>query len=277
MDPVAVKVMSYLPKPNAVPTNAFTFQNNYFLSGKSASGEDKFDSRIDQNFGSKFRFFARGSYGYSYNNPFNGFQTLGTSSGSGPSSTANYNMTANGIYTFSPTTILNVNYGFGRFVNLSDAFSQGTDPASLGFPQAVSAVAATSNFEFPRFDFSGNTVLSSLGQATFTTLRFRPSSHILRADLTKVFSKHTVKFGGEFRKLFMNFTQLGQPDGQYSFNDGNTRQIVGGGASTTQGNGFASYLLGLPASGTIQHTFAISEASAYWGCMYRTITASTAS
>jgi hypothetical protein len=265
MDPVALKVMSYFPAPNAVPNNAFTFQNNYFLSGKAASGEDKFDSRIDQNFSSKFRVFARGSYGYSYSNPFNGFQTIGTSSGSGPSSTASYNVTANGIYTFNATTILNVNYGFGRFVNLSDAFSQGTDPASLGFPKAVSAVAATTNFEFPRFDFSGNTNLSSLGQATFTTLRFRPSSDILRADLTKVFSAHTVKFGGEFRKLFMNFTQLGQPDGQYSFSDANTRQIVGGAASTTQGNGFASYLLGLPASGTIQHTFAIAEASAYWG------------
>jgi hypothetical protein len=265
MDPVALKVMSYYPLPNAVPTNAFTFQNNYFLTGKAASGEDKFDSRIDQNFSAKFRVFARGSYGYSYSNPFNGFQTIGTSSGSGPSSTANYNVTANGIYTFNPTTILNVNYGFGRFVNLSDAFSQGTDPASLGFPKAVSAVAATTNFEFPRFDFGGNTNLSSLGQATFTTLRFRPSSHILRADLTKVFSKHTVKFGGEFRKLFMNFTQLGQPDGQYTFSDANTRQIVGGAASTVQGNGFASFLLGLPASGTIQHTFAIAEASAYWG------------
>jgi hypothetical protein len=265
MDPVAVNVMQYYPKPNATPTNAFTFQNNYFLTGKAPSGENKFDSRIDQNFSSKFRVFARGSYGYSYSTSFNGFQTIGTSSGSGPSSTANYNVTANGIYTFSPTTILNVNYGFGRFVNLSDAFSKGTDPASLGFPKAVSAVAATSNFEFPRFDFSGNTNLSSLGQATFTTLRFRPSSHILRTDLTKVLTKHTLKFGVEYRKLFMNFSQLGQPDGQYSFSDGNTRQIVGGAASTTQGNGFASYLLGLPASGTIQHTFAIAEASTYWG------------
>ena len=153
MDPVALKVMQYYPKPNAVPNNAFTFQNNYFLTGKSASGEDKFDSRIDQNFSSKFRVFARGSYGYSYSTPFNGFQTIGTSSGSGPSSTANYNITANGIYTFNPTTILNVNYGFGRFVNLSDAFSQGTDPASLGFPKAVSAVAATTNFEFPALRF----------------------------------------------------------------------------------------------------------------------------
>jgi hypothetical protein len=153
MDPVAVKVMQYYPKPNALPNNQFTFLNNYFLTGKAVSGENKFDSRVDQNFSAKMRVFARGSYGYSYSTPFNGFQTLGTSSGSGPSSTANYNITANGIYTFNSSTILNINAGFGRFVNLSDAFSQGTDPASLGFrrrsarlrpPQTSSSRASTS-------------------------------------------------------------------------------------------------------------------------------------
>ncbi len=264
-DPVALNVMQYYPKPNATPTNNFTFQNNYFLTGKAASKDDRFDSRIDHNFSSKLRVFARGSYSFSPNSPFNGFRTIGTSSGSGPSSTASYNVTSNGIYTFNPTTILNINYGFGRFVNLSDAFSQGLDPAKLGFPKAVSDIAALTNFEFPNFSFGGNTSLSNLGQATFTTLRFRPASHILRADLTKVLSKHTIKFGGEYRKLFMNFTQLGQPDGAYSFSAGVTQQVVGGGSSTTQGNGFASFLLGLPASGNMSHTFDIAEASTYWG------------
>ena len=37
-------------------------------------------------------------------------------------------------------------------------------------------------------------------------------------DMTKVLRIHTVKFGGEFRKLFMNFRQHGQPSGSYSFN-----------------------------------------------------------
>jgi hypothetical protein len=58
-------------------------------------------------------------------------------------------------------------------------------------------VAANENLEFPNFSFGGNTNVSNLGQATFTTLRMIPYSHIIRPDLTKVFSRHTVKFGGE--------------------------------------------------------------------------------
>ena len=121
------------------------------------------------------------------------------------------------------------------------------------------------NLEFPRFNFGGNTNVSALGQATFTTLDMRPYSHIIRPDMTKVFSSHTVKFGGEFRKLFMNFRQHGQPSGEYTFNQAATQQQIGASASTTQGSGFASFLLGIPSSGNIEHTYATASASEYYG------------
>jgi hypothetical protein len=126
----------------------------------------------------------------------------------------------------------------------------------LGFPQYVQDAAALQNLEFPRFNFGGNTNVSSLGQATFTKLDMRPYSHIIRPDMTKVFASHTVKFGGEFRKLFINFRQHGQASGEYSFNQGATQQQIGAAASTTLGSGFASFLLGIPSSGNMEHTFA---------------------
>ncbi len=264
-DPVAVNLLKYYPKPNATPTNAFTQQNNFFASGKTANNNDKFDSRIDHNFGSKMRVFARGSYEHSQNSPFNGFGTIGTSIGDGPNVSDLYNVTLNGVYTLSPTTILNFNYGFARDVGIRYPFSEGTDPASLGFPASYSAIAAVQNFEFPNIGFSGNTNLSNLGQATFTTLLNRPMSHIVRADVTKVLAKHTLKGGGEWRKMFLNFTQLGQPDGAYSFSGGFTQQVVGASSSTTQGNGLASFLLGIPSGGSISHSFDTATSSAYAG------------
>src|SRR5262249_46850603 len=77
MNPVALSLFQYWPKANATSTNAFTFQNNYFLTGKARSNDDRFDSRIDHNISSKFRLFARGSYSYPTSLPFNGFGTLG--------------------------------------------------------------------------------------------------------------------------------------------------------------------------------------------------------
>src|SRR5437764_1987762 len=98
-----------------------------------------------------------------------------------------------------------------------------------------------------------------------STMHSRRSSAPMRADLTKVLSTHNVKFGVEFRKLFMNFTQLGQPDGQFSFGSGETQNVTGQATTTTQGFGFASFLLGVPSSGSISHTFDAAMASAYWG------------
>ena len=197
--------------------------------------------------------------------PLNGFGNVGSSIGDGKNVSDLYNVTVNGIYTISSTTILNMNYGFARNVGVRYPFSEGTSPATLGFPASYAAIAGISNFEFPNISFSGNNTLSNLGQATFTTLLNRPMSHIIRGDVTKVFAKHTLKVGGEWRKFLLNFTQLGQPDGQYSFSGNYTQQVVGASASTTQGFGLAQMLLGVPSSGSISHSFDAAMASAYAG------------
>jgi hypothetical protein len=269
MDPVALNMLQYFPTPNAVPTNAFTNANNYFNTGKGKSRDDRFDARIDHNFASNFRLWSRGSYSNGPNFPFNGFNNIATSSGDGPTYSTNYNIAMNSVYTFNPTTILNVSYGFARKIAHRDPFSQGIDLAALGFPSNVVQAASEQNLEFPRTDIGGNNGVSSLGQNTFTTLRIQAYSHDLRTDLTKVKGNHNMMFGAEVRGLFMNFRQHGQPSGQYSFNNGWTQRQVGAAASTTQGAGMASFLLGYLGGGSLEHTMAIATASKYFGFYFR--------
>lgn len=268
---VAKNLFKFWPSPNAVPTNAFTQQNNLFVSGKSVSDDDRFDSRIDHNFSEKFRMFARGSFDRSLGVPFNGFGNPGTSIGDGPNNSNQYNVTVNGVYTLTPTTILNFNYGFARNVSIRFPFSEGTSPASLGFPQSFADITAINNFEFPNFSFSGNTNVSNLGQATFTTLKNRPYSHILRGDVTKIMGKHTLKFGGDWSKQFLNFTQLGAPDGQFAFGASFSQQVVNAAAVATQGNGFATFLLGLPNNNTndLAHSFDAATSGSYFGFYFQ--------
>jgi hypothetical protein len=266
ISPIAQSLLQYFPQANSVPTNAFTQQNNFFVSGKSPSRNDKFDSRLDHNFTDKLRMWARGSYEYNYGAPLNGFGNVGTSIGDGPSESRNYNVAFNGVYTISPTTIANFNYGLGRRNYFRAPFSLGFDMRTLGLPAALYNQSAIQGLEFPRFNFGGNTNISSLGQATFTTLKDRDTVHAIRGDLTKIRNNHTFKFGAEYRKLFLNFTQLGQPDGEYGFNSQWTQMAAGTTTtSTTQGNGFASFLIGVPNSVTFEHTFDIASASSYFG------------
>lgn len=261
MDPVALRAKAFYVAPNQNPTNANTNANNFFAASKARSSNHQFDTRLDHTVNQKLSIFGRFSYNVSQNSPVNFFNNPGTPSGDGPSRTTNYNATVNANYTLNPTTIFNANYGFGRYNNQRFPFSTGFDTTQLGFPAAIRDQAATQNLEFPRFDISG---VSSLGQATFTTLRLIPNSHVLAGSATKVLTRHTIKAGAEWRKMFLNFLQLGNPAGQYSFNQGFTQRNPVQ-ANSTQGFGFASFLLGTPSGGGVSHDPIPASASAYWG------------
>ena len=269
-DPVAKNMLQYFVAPNnlANVTNPYTYASDFFLGGgKTPNNDDKFDSRIDQNFGSRLRMFARGSFELLNQGIYNacgpsdpGCPFIG-GGGGGPNTQTNYNINTNWIYSFSPTTILNVNAAWNHFNEARVPASEGTCPSSLGFNAAYNSVAAVQNCEFPNMSIGGT---SGLGQPTYTTLYFKPAAWALKSDLTKSHGNHTIKFGAEFRKLYQDFTQLGQPDGAFSFGTNYTQQVTTAGTSTTQGFGFASFLLGV-GSGSISHSFAAAEASAYWG------------
>jgi hypothetical protein len=261
MDPVALRAKSFWVAPNQAPTNVNTNANNFFAASKAASSNHQFDTRLDHSFSQKLTVFGRFSRNVSQNSPVNFFNNLGTPSGDGPSRTTNWNSTVNANYTLNPTTIFNVNYGFGRFNNQRFPFSSGFDTTQLGFPAAIRDVAATQNLEFPRFDVAG---VSSLGQNTFTSLRFIPYSHVVAGSATKVLTRHTIKAGAEWRKLFLNFLQLGNPAGQYSFNQGFTQRNPVQ-ANATQGFGIASFLLGTAAGGSLSHDPIPASSSVYWG------------
>jgi hypothetical protein len=167
MDGVALNLMKYWPNANATPTNAFTNASNFFIQGKSSNQDNKFDSRLDHYFNPSLRMFVRGSYDTNPTRPFNGFGNIGTSIGNAPVTSDFPNITANLVYTLNPTTIVNVNLGFGEKDVTSLPFSTGTLPSSLGFPKEIDAVAALNNLEFPSITVTG---LNNLGQASFTTL-----------------------------------------------------------------------------------------------------------
>jgi hypothetical protein len=145
-DPIAKNMLKYFVAPNnfANVTNPYTFANDFFLGGgKYRNNDDKFDSRIDQNFGSKLRMFARGSFELLNQSIVNacgvtdpGCPFIGGGGGGGPNTQTNYNINTNWIYSFSPTMILNTNVAWNHFNEARVPASEGTCPSSLGFNAA---------------------------------------------------------------------------------------------------------------------------------------------
>jgi hypothetical protein len=166
-------------------------------------------------------------------------------------------------YTFSPTLVLDLRAGLNRRHVARRPISAGFDLASLGFPANVVQVAQA--YEFPRIDVSG---VQSLGQATFTDLIIAPTTPTFNAHATKIRSQHTFKFGMDYRKLMLNFTQLSFPSGQYSFSPSWT-QADPNQSSSTAGFGLASLLIGVPSSGQISHNPIPASASSYWAFYFQ--------
>lgn len=260
LDKVALAAMKYFPDPNSAPTNPYTFANNFTSAGSGPSDSYRVDTRVDQNWKSWWRMFARVSTAWSNNVSFNGFGNIATSSGSGPGSGRSSNVSLDNTFTISPTLIGNLRYGFGRTRSTSLPFSDGIDLTSLGFPAYLAQASAAEGHEFPRMDFGG--AVASLGQSGWTRLFMAPMVHSLTGTVTKILPSHTIKFGGEFRKLLINFQQAGYPSSQYSFSSGWTQREITT-TSTTAGFPLASFLLGLPSGGQMTHDGTAASASSY--------------
>jgi TonB-dependent receptor-like protein len=164
------------------------------------------------------------------------------------------------LYTVSPSFLLDVRYGWNhRFVQRSP-FSSGFDITQLGFPASVRQVAAMQALEFPRIDVNG---FSSLGQETFNDLVIDPTTQSFDVNATKIRSRHTIKFGMDYRKFVLTFLQFGSPSGQYGFSQRWT-QLDPNQGSATAGFGLASLLLGIPDGGSISHDPTPTSSSSYW-------------
>jgi len=259
INPISAKVMSYWPLPNTTPSNVNTQQNNFFATGTNISKSNRIDSRVDHNFTSNWRTFARFSIQFKdRSDPFNHYGNFATPNNAGPTVNTAKSVAVDNLYTVNPTLFVNVRYGLNRKTNVRTPFSTGFDFTQLGFSPAIKAVADA--LEFPRFDVNG---LSSLGQETFNDLGIFETTHAFNANVTKTYARHTLKMGMDYRKLMINFLQLGQPSGQYSFNQSWTQRDPNQGSSTA-GFGLASLLIGVPSSGNISHDPTPASASPYW-------------
>ena len=114
-------------------------------------------------------------------------------------------VSASWLSTFSPEKVNEVRFGYSRFrtsFNSADATPGNPnyiDPSALGLDMGTNHVG------LPEFDFGG--VFENLGASAFSIPRGRTSqSYQILDNFTWVRGRHTIKFGGEFRRAsILNF------------------------------------------------------------------------
>jgi hypothetical protein len=252
LDPVAVKVFSYVP-PGDVAGNPLTGLNNLSNDSNTRKFTDYFPEntgRGDYEINSTTRMFIRysrnalqeeRSFHYSTNAAINPADT----GQNNPFTRENHNATVQFTKTLSPTTVLDLRAGLERFKSESGA-NQGAlvGPSTLGFSQTFVSEAAN---WFPKFNWANYegagaepTYISPISQ----TMSFQ-------GGLSKNIGRWTTKFGVEYR-VIRGYSQLpGYDAGNFSFD----QTFTGANPTLIQpssGNALASFLLGTPQSGYIQ-------------------------
>ncbi|HEY1731155.1 MAG TPA: TonB-dependent receptor, partial [Terriglobales bacterium] len=257
---IAEKILSYYPTPgNAIAPSQHT------TNGSTTNNYYHYDTRVDQQFTGKWHSFLRFSHFAGSNTYLNDFGNVASPGGyNGPTNSTAYSLSFDNTVTFSPTLLGEFRYGFSKATSVRTASSQGFDLTTLGFPATVQSEAAKNATLFPHFSFSGGYM--DIGNLGYVPLQENPLAHDVNGSLVKILGGHSIKVGAEYRHLNLDFYQYAYPSGTFNVDESWTRQNPQD--STSGGNAFASFLLGLPSGGDITnepHAIQNSQYLAFYG------------
>jgi Outer membrane receptor for ferrienterochelin and colicins len=120
-------------------------------------------------------------------------------------------------------------------------------------------VAQFTSLQFPRFNLGTYSELGATQVKNYET----DDTWSLQPNMSWTHGRHTVKAGAEFRRYNQNFLQPGAADGNYTFSKGWTQANPLQGDALS-GNEFASFLLGLPNSGTVDRNIDAAYRNNYY-------------
>ncbi len=247
INPVALAILQSYPMPNA-PGIGNTGVDNYIKNGVESKASHLFLARVDQVISERQRLFVRVGVNTSAttsNAIVNDAFPQQTSSKYEPINGLNASYVAGYTVTLRPNLLGEFQIGYTRDRKNSVPTSMGFDLSQLGFDSSVASAARAAIY--PDINISGD---SPLGTHT-TALRLSVQDN-WDADgvLTWIEGRHTVKFGGDFEVFRNNTYSPQEPTGNYSFTSSWTQGPDPSKASAYAGRGFATFLLGLPSSGS---------------------------
>ncbi len=253
-DPVGAKVLSLYPLPNQ-PGSGFTQSNNWFGTGKNVTQNDHFDVRVDWTPTERFSMYFRWSQAWE-----NGIGLNFAAWGIGSSATTSPNPRGaaawGNTFTVNPSFVVNVLVGHGDWTEQTIPVVHAS-PTQLGIPASQVAGFDVANI-MPAFNLAN---YSTFGVGQNGQLYHPERTESVQVNATKIWSSHTVKFGGDLEFSYQN----GPGDGgwlrapTFNFDQNLTSGPTVVPGATTSGNAVASLLLGYGSGGSAPHPAPIAE------------------
>lgn len=252
-NPIALLYLSQMPKcnipdPTTCDQATSDVSPNYAAPGLDPLHAHKFDIRADWNESEKQHIFARFSYDRLNFSTANVFPS-GWDPDYAQNVTNGRNILVADDLVLSTSTVLQLRYSFTRHhehqggppsYSTIDLTNLGTVGGStVGFPSSLASQEVLKQLPFMLFADLGSGVG---GTADYNNFLYASENSDANAAVTKIVGRHTLSFGFEWMKRYLNVGQPPAPAGSYCFDISATDQSV---ASATDGSDFASFLIGM--------------------------------
>ncbi len=251
LHPVAINFLKIFPLPNISNQR----QNNYVNTvNKGIYNYNAEVVRIDHAVGVRNKMF--GSFYRNHRDEFrstNGLQGTLANQGQWPQTRQNYGGTLDWVTTLSADSILNLRAGFTRFTEAVYAIDRTSfDARTLGF-----AALPGPHMPVLNLDQYATVGVGSQGK------NVADNTSSTQANYTRTFSRHILKFGGDYRNIRSNPVTTGDESGNFSFSRAFTRRDPNT-QDARSGHSVASLLLGYPSSANIGAGQARAMQWNYW-------------
>jgi hypothetical protein len=242
ISPIATNILKYYAQPNV----AGTADGGNNLVQPNLPEAAKYYShtwRLDHNITDKWRTFGRVAWYNRASTYSDFFDNVSTGEWFKFHSVAG---AFDHVYTFTPTMVMNVRYGYNRFirdVNRNPA-GVGFDLTTLGFSKVWNDAIGADTRRFPYININGY-------YGTNGTVLWRPQdTHEYALTVDKIVGSHSIKMGAQYRIYTKNQVN---PDisstGQLVFDTTYTRGPLDNAAAAPRGQGLAAFLMGVLSNG----------------------------
>ena len=261
LSPVAQKLLQYYPLPNTPGTN--TGLQNYTGVPNSSIDMAQHFGRVDQvvsdnnhAFVSYNRYCLYALQNLTFGKPLGDVYSTG-----GIQANCHQGATADDVITPAPNWVLHFSYGLVRFLSLAPSTSQGFNLSSLGLSPALVSQVNPALATLPATTIDNVTPIGGTSGSKSSQLY-----HNVFASATNMRGAHSIRFGTEFRTTAINRISYGNLTPAYNFSS-NWTVATDTAAASPMGQGLASFLYGLPTSGSVSRndsSAAISKMFAWY-------------
>ncbi|HZQ56213.1 MAG TPA: TonB-dependent receptor [Bryobacteraceae bacterium] len=266
LDPVALHLLKYYPLPNLTPPPG-TLQNfvgNGVPSGVSTRGWNSLISRFDQRINDAQSLFVR--FGWNHRtdttSPYYGIPGADTELGDADGFfRANIATAVGYTWAINPRTVLDIRVGLTRYGEGNVENTYGIDLTTLGF--LASFAHSTPAPVFPNINMKdGDVYILGPGNTT-SRLYINQLNPVI--NIHSMFGRHAVKYGFNFIGVQYNNFSPGHSGGIFTFDRTFTQGPDPTVSSSLSGYDFASFLLGMPGSGSVDYNAVPAETIKYFG------------